>query len=75
FDQSRKGMIPMNDHTEALRTFKDVQARLKTSERTLRRWIAEGQIETIHLGRQLRFEEREVKRFIDLRRRHAKKAS
>ncbi|HEY7416852.1 MAG TPA: helix-turn-helix domain-containing protein [Ktedonobacteraceae bacterium] len=61
---------------QKLHTVKDIAARLKVSDKTVRRWLNSGQIEAIHLGRQLRFEEREVKRFIDLRRRHAsKKAS
>jgi excisionase family DNA binding protein len=54
-------------------TFKEVQQRFKISERTLRRWLHLGTIEAIHLGRQLRFEEHEIKRFMDLRRRAAKR--
>lgn len=59
----------MSDREEKLSTFTEVLARFKTSERTLRRWIALGEIEVVHVGRQLRFEEREIKRYIDLRRR------
>lgn len=65
----------MSDTSEKLHTFSEVQARLKISERTLRRWISAGDLEVIHVGRQLRFEEREIKRFLDQRRRGRKKSA
>lgn len=67
----------MEGKQEKLSTVSDLVNRFKVSEKTVRRWIASGQIENIRLGRQLRFEEREIKRFLDLRRRQAnrKKAS
>ncbi len=54
---------------EKLSTFKEVQSRLRTSERSLRRWLQLGLIEVVYVGRQLRFKENEVKRFMDLKRR------
>jgi excisionase family DNA binding protein len=59
----------MSKSDEKLNTFQEMLARFKVSESTLRRWVRSGEIEVIHLGRQLRFPESEVKRFIDLRRR------
>jgi excisionase family DNA binding protein len=59
----------MSDTSEKLHTFEEVRSRLKISERTLRRWISTGDLEVIHVGRQLRFEDKEIKRYIDLRRR------
>jgi excisionase family DNA binding protein len=50
-------------------TFPEVMNKLRISEPTLRRWVKAGKIEVLQIGRQLRFEESEVKRFIDLRRR------
>lgn len=61
----------MGKDEEKLSTFKEVLTRFKVSERTLRRWLNLGMIEAIYIGRQLRFEEREIKRFMDLRRRAA----
>lgn len=59
----------MTKNDEKLSTFQEVMSRFKVSESTMRRWVRSGEIEVIHLGRQLRFEEAEVKRFMDLRRR------
>jgi excisionase family DNA binding protein len=50
-------------------TFPEVMNKLRISEPTLRRWVKAGKIEVLQIGRQLRFEESEVKRFMDLRRR------
>lgn len=61
--------MPTND--EKLSSMKDLVTRLKVSDKTIRRWVHSGQLEAIQLGRQLRFEEREIKRFLDLRRRAA----
>jgi len=59
----------MGDTSEKLSTLQEVAARFKVSEKTVRRWFHSDQIEAISAGRQLRFEEREIKRFMDLRRR------
>jgi len=59
----------MAEANEKLRTLKEVTDRFKVSDKTIRRWVHSGQIEALTLGRQLRFEEREIKRFLDLRRR------
>ncbi len=50
-------------------TLREVAQRLKVSERTIQRWLHSGQIEALYAGRQRRFEKRESKRFLDLRRR------
>ena len=63
----------MDSNTEKLSTFQEVVTRFKVSERTLRRWVCSGEIEALKMGRQLRFEEREIKRFLDLRRRARKR--
>jgi excisionase family DNA binding protein len=63
----------MTTTQEKLNTFEEVRARLKTSERSLRRWIAAGQIEVLHVGRQIRVEEKELKRYLDARRRARQK--
>jgi excisionase family DNA binding protein len=62
-------MNAMSETPEKLSTLKEMIARFKVSEKTVRRWVASGQIEAIYAGRQLRFEEREIKRFMDSRRR------
>jgi excisionase family DNA binding protein len=69
----RREVKDMGNDAEKLSTFKEVMTRFKVSERTLRRWLHLGEIEAFHIGRQLRFEEREIKRFMDLRRRAAKR--
>lgn len=53
----------------ALHTLQEVAARLDVCEKTIRRWVHTHQLEVIEIGRQLRFEEKEIKRFMDLRRR------
>lgn len=63
----------MTTTQEKLNTFEDVRARLKTSERSLRRWIANKEIEVIYAGRQIRVEEKEIKRYLDARRRARQK--
>lgn len=63
----------MTTTQEKLNTFEEVRARLKTSDRSLRRWIAAGQIEVIYAGRQIRVEEKEVRRYLDARRRARQK--
>lgn len=52
---------------EKLSTFKEVMTRLRTSERTLRRWLQLGMIEACHAGRELRFKESEIRRFLAVR--------
>jgi excisionase family DNA binding protein len=59
----------MPDTQEKLSTLQEVAARFKVSEKTVRRWFHSRQLEAIEAGRQLRFEEKEIKRFMDLRRR------
>jgi excisionase family DNA binding protein len=59
----------MSKDDEKLSTVQDMMNRFKVSDKTIRRWVSSGQIEVIYAGRQLRFEEREIKRFMDLRRR------
>jgi excisionase family DNA binding protein len=65
----------MPTHDEKLSTFKEVMARLRTSERTLRRWLQSGMIEACYAGRELRFEEKEIRRFLARRTRAKNKAS
>jgi excisionase family DNA binding protein len=65
--------MPINN--EKLSTVQELMARFKVSDKTIRRWVHSGQIEVIYAGRQLRFEEREIKRFMDLRRRARRKVS
>jgi excisionase family DNA binding protein len=61
-------------HTEEqLSTVQDLMRRFKVSDKTVRRWVKSGEIEVVKLGRQLRFEEKEIKRYMDLRRRAAKR--
>jgi excisionase family DNA binding protein len=59
----------MSKDDEKLSTVQDMMNRFKVSDKTVRRWVSSGQIEVIYAGRQLRFEEKEIKRFMDLRRR------
>jgi excisionase family DNA binding protein len=59
--------------SEKLSTVKQMMARFQVSDKTIYRWVNSGQIEAIQMGRQLRFEESEVKRFMDLRRRAKKR--
>ena len=59
----------MPNNQEKLSTLQEVAQRFKVSEKTVRRWFHAHQVEAILLGRRLRFEEREIKRFLDLRRR------
>lgn len=65
----------MSTTPEKLSTLREVAARLKVSERTIQRWLNSGQIEALYAGRQRRFEEKEIKRFMDLRRRARVKRS
>jgi excisionase family DNA binding protein len=65
----------MTDQQEKLSSLQEVATRFKVSEKTIRRWFHSRQIEAIVLGRQLRFEEKEIKRFMDLRRRARVKRS
>lgn len=55
--------------SEKLSSVKQMMARFQVSDKTIYRWVHDGQIEALTMGRQLRFEESEVKRFMDLRRR------
>lgn len=57
---------------EKLSSVKDLQTRFKVSDKTIYRWVKTGQLEAIAAGRQLRFEESEVKRFMNARRRARK---
>jgi excisionase family DNA binding protein len=61
----------MPQNNEQLSTVQDMMRRFKVSDKTVRRWVKSGEIEVIYAGRQLRFEEKEIKRFMDLRRRAA----
>lgn len=59
----------MPETQEKLSTVLEVATRFRVCEKTVRRWVHSQQIEVIAAGRQLRFEEKEIKRFMDLRRR------
>ena len=59
----------MSESQEKVSTVRELADRFKVSDRTIKRWFHSHQIEAIQIGRQLRFEEKEVKRFMDLRRR------
>lgn len=59
----------MAETNEKLSTVKQMMARFQVSEKTIYRWVHCGLIEAIYAGHQLRFEEAEIKRFMDLRRR------
>jgi excisionase family DNA binding protein len=59
--------------TEKLSSVKDLEARFKVSDKTIYRWVQSGQLEAIAAGRQLRFEESEVKHFMNARRRTRKR--
>lgn len=59
----------MAETNDNLRTVKQMMARFQVSEKTIYRWVRCGLIEAIYAGHQLRFEEAEIKRFMDLRRR------
>lgn len=61
----------MSKSEEMLSTVQDLMRRFKVSDKTVRRWVHSCQIEAIYAGRQLRFEEKEIKRFMDVRRRAA----
>lgn len=63
----------MSNTPEKLSTLREVADRFKVSEKTVRRWIHSEQIEPLVLGTQYRFEEKEIKRFMDLRRRATKR--
>lgn len=58
---------------EKLSTVKEVAARFRVTEKTVYRWVNSGQVEAIQPGHKLLFEESEIKRFMDLRRRAAKR--
>lgn len=62
-------MAETKNTTEKLSSVKQMMARFQVSDKTIYRWVNSGQIEAIQAGRQLRFEESEIKRFMDLRRR------
>lgn len=55
--------------TEKLSSVKDLGTRFKVCDKTIYRWVRSGQLEAIQAGRQLRFEESEVRRFMNARRR------
>ncbi len=55
-----------------MKTVADLATDLQLSERTVRRWIASGKLPAIHLGRRVRVDEREYRRFL---RAHAGKSS
>lgn len=60
---------------EKLSSVKQLMARFQVSDKTIYRWVNAGQLEAITAGRQLRFEESEVKRFMNARRRARKGAA
>ncbi len=47
-----------------MKTVTDLAKDLQLSERTVRRWIASGKLPAIHLGRRVRVDEREYRRFL-----------
>ena len=47
-----------------MKTVADVAKDLQLSERTVRRWIASGKLAAIHLGRRVRVDERDYRRFL-----------
>lgn len=56
--------MPGNKEQKELLSLQEVVRWLQVSDSTLRRWIKSGKIEASQLGRQYRFEEEEVKKFI-----------
>lgn len=44
-------------------TLKQLTARWQVSEGTVRRWLREGDLNAVKVGRQLRFTQQEVSRF------------
>lgn len=44
-------------------TTKELTVRWKVAEGTIRRWIREGRLSAVKIGRQLRFAESEINRF------------
>lgn len=50
-----------------LLTPKDVAELLQISVRTLERWVAEGKLPAIRLGRLIRFDPDDIRKFIDER--------
>ncbi len=61
--------------SEKLHTVFEVAARLKLSERTIRRFLSEGKLAAVYVGRGVRIEESEVKAFLDSRRRARKRSA
>lgn len=55
-------------------TVLEVAARLKISERTVRRFLSAGTLAFVRVGRNVRIEESEIKAYLDARRR-ARKSS
>ena len=62
-------MSEAKNTVEKLSTVQEIAQRFRVSEKTVYRWVNSGEVEAIQLGRRLLFEESEVKRFMDLRRR------
>ena len=58
---------------EKLSTLQEVALRFRVCDKTVRRWMLKGQIAAIGAGRQLRFEEKEIKRFMAARKRSVPK--
>ena len=52
---------------ETLLTLRDVARYLQVSEKTVRRWVAQGRLPCLRLGRALRFEPGDVFRWVSAR--------
>jgi len=63
----------MNASPEKLLTAKDVMARLNVSRTTLWRLVKNREVDTIRIGKQLRFERRDIEAYIRKRTVPAKK--
>jgi excisionase family DNA binding protein len=50
---------------ETYYTSKEVAERLKVTDRTVRRWISDGSLKVIRLGRSVRIAESDLQRFIE----------
>jgi excisionase family DNA binding protein len=66
-------MSEAKNTNEKLSTVQEFAQRFRVVDKTVYRWVNSGQVEAIQAGRRLLFEESEIKRFMDLRRRAAKR--
>lgn len=57
----------MSGHEHALLTLREVAAYLRVSEKTVRRWVAQGRIPCVRLGRVVRFVAGDVFRWVSAR--------